>query len=93
MSGDIASMMVELGDIRAKRLAYDLDKHTTGVSAIGFAFRDWGGNLHAISVPIPSSRFSDARTKLESTLRKAAQSINEMMGHSENVAEGVTAQP
>lgn len=84
-NGDITSMMMELENIRARGFAYDLDNHTTGISAIGFAFPDWGGDLHAISVPIPSSRFSDAQAKVESTLRRAAKSINDMMGNREIV--------
>jgi DNA-binding IclR family transcriptional regulator len=82
-SGDIASMMLELEEIRAKRLAYDLDEHTTGISAIGFAFADWGGDLHAISVPIPSTRFEEAREKVEAALRHAAKAVKGMMGNKE----------
>jgi len=52
-AGDMRAMIKDLDDIDAQGLAYDMDQHTTGISAIGFAFRDWGGDLHAISVPIP----------------------------------------
>lgn len=80
--GDIASIMTDLKDIRMKGLAYDLDEHTSGISAVGFAFKDWSGDFHAISVPIPSSRFDDARATVEAALRKARRTINEMMGNS-----------
>lgn len=79
-SGDIASIMADLNDIRARGLAYDIDQHTSGISAVGSAFRDWGGDLHAISVPIPSSRFNDARTTVESALLRAAKTVNEIVG-------------
>ncbi|MGI9509194.1 MAG: IclR family transcriptional regulator domain-containing protein [Geminicoccaceae bacterium] len=64
-NNDMASIMADLQDIRTQGLAYDLDKHTMGISAIGFAHADWGGDLHAISVPIPSTRFEEARGKVE----------------------------
>ena len=82
-SGDIASMLVELDDIRARGFAYDLDKHTMGISAIGFAFAGWGGDLHAISVPIPSTRFEEAREMVEAALRHAAKTVKGMMGNRE----------
>ena len=76
----MASMMADLDEARARGLAYDLDKHTTGISAIGFAFRDWGGDFHAISVPIPSTRFDDARENVEAALRNASETVEGMMG-------------
>lgn len=82
-AGDITSIMAELEDVRVQGLAYDLDKHTTGISAIGFAFADLAGDLHAISVPIPSTRFEEARDKVEAALRKAARTVEGMMGNRE----------
>ena len=79
--GDIASMMKNLERVRAGGLAYDLDQHTTGISAIGFAFADWGGDLHAISVPIPSTRFEEARDKVEAALRHAAKTVEGILGN------------
>ncbi len=81
--GDIASMMADLAAIQTRGLAYDLEEHTSGISAVGFAFKDWGGDLHAISVPIPSSRFEDARATVEAALQKAMRTINDMMGNGE----------
>ncbi|MEL6964778.1 MAG: IclR family transcriptional regulator [Pseudomonadota bacterium] len=78
--GSIVSMMARLKDIRTQGLAYDLEEHTSGISAIGFAFKDWAGDLHAISVPIPSSRFDTARLTVEAALQKAMRAIKDMMG-------------
>ncbi|RMF07429.1 MAG: IclR family transcriptional regulator, partial [Alphaproteobacteria bacterium] len=61
--------------IRANGLAYDIDEHSDGVSAIGFAFRDWGGALHAISVPVPSTRFPRVRATIETAMRETADDI------------------
>lgn len=63
-------------EARKTGFGYDRDEHTTGISAVGFAFRDPAGDLMAISVPIPTPRFdlkitevraalSDARARLE----------------------------
>ena len=60
-SGDVAAFQDRLADIRATGLAEDTDDHTDGISALGIAFADPAGDLHAISVPVPSSRFADRR--------------------------------
>lgn len=77
--GDIDGILTILDDVRESGLAYDLDEHTTGISAIGFAFRDWNGDLLAISVPIPSTRFRDSHEKIEDALRKAHRNVEEMI--------------
>jgi len=76
---DMAKFEETLATIRAERLAYDLDEHTAGISAIGIAFEDMIGDLHAISVPVPSTRFGDVRAKVEAALRKAAHNIDAVM--------------
>lgn len=71
----IAEFLGELAEIRRSGLAYDVDEHSSGVSAIGFAFTDWGGELHAISVPVPSSRFEEQRLMIENALLETAANI------------------
>ncbi|WP_323765740.1 IclR family transcriptional regulator [Marinovum sp.] len=68
---EMQALMARLDDIRSVGLAYDLDEHTPGISAAGFAFRDLSGNYHAISVPVPSMRFADIRPRLDEALREA----------------------
>lgn len=77
VQADLNSFLAELAQIRSDGLAYDLDEHSSGVSAIGFCFCDWGGGLHAISVPVPSSRFSMQRRTIESALRETAAHIQD----------------
>ncbi|MEP2531451.1 IclR family transcriptional regulator [Shimia sp.] len=72
---DIADLFRELDTVRETGLAYDHDEHSLGVSAIGFCFRDWGGELHAISVPVPSSRYSKQKTVIEAALKETAANI------------------
>lgn len=66
-----------MSSIRSSGLAYDHDEHTSGISAIGIAFADWGGDIYSISVPIPSSRYVNSRELVEQSLISArAQLLN-----------------
>ncbi|WP_170518711.1 IclR family transcriptional regulator [Ruegeria atlantica] len=67
----------EIDAVRKQGLAYDLDEHSVGVSAIGFSFFDWVGDLHAISVPVPSTRFPRQRDTIEQALLETASSIHQ----------------
>lgn len=73
--GNLDTLMSELRKVRATGLAYDLDHHSAGISAIGFAFQDWSGEPHAVSVPVPSSRFSLVRGQVEDAMRKTAEGL------------------
>lgn len=75
IKADLAGFLTELDSIRRSGLAYDIDEHSGGVSAIGFSFHDWGGALHAISVPVPSSRFEAERANIEAALHETAAHI------------------
>lgn len=79
IDGDVDQYMKELVSIRSAGLAHDLDEHTDGISAVGFAFRDWIGDLHAISIPIPSSRFEKKREDIERELLNTAQEVRKMI--------------
>ena len=73
-------MDAELSHIRQNRLAYDKDAHTVGISAIGFAFNDLSsGDVVAISIPVPSTRFLEKRKLIETALRKTAFHIDKLM--------------
>lgn len=74
---DINAFLKGLEKVRVEGLAYDLDEHSSGLSAIGFAFRDWAGEVHAISVPVPSTRFKRQCTIIEDALRETAKSIHQ----------------
>lgn len=71
--GEILDRITETG------LAYDNDEHSDGISAVGFAFRDLSGELHAISVPVPTSRFVRQRSEIEAAVQKIAKSVQKVM--------------
>ena len=49
-------------------ITYDLDEHTPGISAIGTGFLAMDGELLAVSVPVPSTRFNEKRYAIERAL-------------------------
>ncbi|MDT0683829.1 IclR family transcriptional regulator [Roseicyclus sp. F158] len=61
--------------IRAGGLAADLDEHTSGISALGFAFTDPAGDIYAISVPVPTSRFKGVKDRVETALRRTKEAL------------------
>jgi DNA-binding IclR family transcriptional regulator len=65
----LGPLLKELSRIRAGELARDENDHTDGVSALGFAIAGHNGDVFAISVPAPSSRF----VSVEPDLRKCMQ--------------------
>ncbi|NOJ45961.1 IclR family transcriptional regulator [Bradyrhizobium archetypum] len=61
-------LMDELSDIRRTHLAYDLEEHGTGISAIGTAVIDHFGRPVAVSIPVPTQRFLEHRDGLAERL-------------------------
>lgn len=60
--GNPALLQARLALVRKLGFAEDNDDHTEGISAIGIAFQDPAGEIFAISVPIPTSRFAEQRS-------------------------------
>jgi DNA-binding IclR family transcriptional regulator len=77
--GDLSRFLEQLEKVRKTGLAYDLDDHSIGISAIGFSFRDWGGKLHAISVPMPSTRFAEVKDTVKLALLATKTAIETMI--------------
>lgn len=76
--GALAQALARVDEVRRDGVAEDLDEHTPGISALGFAFREWGGDLHAISVPIPSMRFEACREEVTEALLRARDKVAEL---------------
>lgn len=70
--------LAEIAAIRETRIAFDRDEHTDGISAIGASFFDLHGNLYAISIPTPSSRFATSEPTIEKELLKAIDRIGKL---------------
>lgn len=71
----LMSILEELEAIRTGEIATDEDEHTEGISAFGFALKDATGDVIAISVPVPSSRFGRVKDTLLHVLTKARDRV------------------
>ena len=69
--GRLMAVLEEIESIRDGALATDVGEHTEGIAAIGFALRDKAGDVVAISVPVPSSRYARVRDQLAHELSEA----------------------
>jgi len=63
-----AAFLAEIAKVRKSGVAIDRDEHTDGISAVGAAFADLTGNIYAISIPTPSSRFATSEPAIEKQL-------------------------
>lgn len=77
--GDWAMFSAMLDAVSRSGLAYDMDEHTKGISAVGAGFADANGGLHAVSVPIPSARFAGKRAAAEAALAQAMDRIRPLV--------------
>ncbi|WP_434050820.1 MAG: IclR family transcriptional regulator [Roseibium sp.] len=71
----LSDFLREIEDIREAGIAWDLDEHTQGISAAGFAFQDPVGLTYAISVPVPSHRFGTLKESLAEQLSEARTAV------------------
>lgn len=83
IEGDMDVFLSQLQTTRSHGLAYDMGEHTIGLSAIGCAFKDRMGTLYAISVPIPTPRFEQARESIEAALSETVERIEIKMADGE----------
>lgn len=83
-SSDPATFAQSLDQIADVGLAYDTDEHTNGICAIGLAFTDWEGDVHAISIPVPSTRFLSQKSRIEEAIRKTRIQVMKMMSRNES---------
>ncbi|MCB1377456.1 MAG: IclR family transcriptional regulator [Alphaproteobacteria bacterium] len=65
----------EIERIRKSGLAYDREEHTLGISAIGMATQDKARQIYAVSIPVPSVRFSQGLAANEAALRETVLAL------------------
>ncbi len=73
---NLPDLLAEVAAIRNGALACDNGEHTDGISALGFALADPNGDVHAISLPVPSSRFESKKKSLFLAMSKAKELMN-----------------
>ncbi|MDJ0629107.1 MAG: IclR family transcriptional regulator [Rhodobacter sp.] len=72
----LTDLLKEIDLIRAGDLATDENEHTEGICAAGFAIVDPGGEIYALSVPVPSTRYDRIKSDLQATLKQWRVTFN-----------------
>lgn len=75
-----AELLPQLDAIRRTGLAYDLEEHTEGISAVGTAFVDPVGRAVALSIPVPTTRFKKHKSTLATKILAARNRIVQALG-------------
>lgn len=70
-------LLRELEVVRKEGVAFTREEHIHGICAVGAVVFDSRGNLSAVSIPVPSTRFYGNEEKLATALLKTCQSINQ----------------
>jgi DNA-binding IclR family transcriptional regulator len=69
------ALMTEIAEIRRTGLGVDNEEHTLGIAAIGMAFRAPTGQMFAISIPVPTIRFTQVRAPCERALASTVRDL------------------
>lgn len=72
-------LLQEIEQIRETKIAIDDEEHTEGISAMGTAFFDPLGRIFAVSVPVPTIRFTRAKDNIASNLLQLRSGLLESM--------------
>lgn len=72
----LSEIIREVEQVRIDRVAFDLNEHTDGISAIGTAFRDPNGLIYAISIPVPTHRFDGKKDRLKTALVRTLDEVS-----------------
>ena len=75
MENNWKALKKQLDEIRKSNIAFDLNDHTSGISAVGFAFIDSSQELYAVSVPIPSSRYAEKSKDVLEALKEVRDAV------------------
>lgn len=69
----------EIEKIKKLGIAHDMEEHTVGICAVGAAVRDKANQLYAVSIPVPSARFKESRSRCEATLASALPILSDLL--------------
>jgi DNA-binding IclR family transcriptional regulator len=77
---NIDDLIAEVAKVRKTHIAYDLEEHLEGVSAIGTPIQEPAGTLYAISIPVPTVRFEKKKKRLVEALLECRARILDEIG-------------
>lgn len=66
--------------IQQTGLSYDQEEHTEGICAVAISFEDPMGRAYAVSIPVPTPRFSKNKAFFEQELLKCRDQIKLSLG-------------
>ncbi|PFN96805.1 transcriptional regulator [Bacillus sp. AFS076308] len=70
-------LLRELEQVRKKGVSFAREEHIPGICAVGAAIVDHMGNISAVSIPLPSTRFYGHEERLAEALIHTCHKINE----------------
>ncbi|MBK1714234.1 hypothetical protein CKO43_15780 [Rubrivivax gelatinosus] len=74
-------LQTELEAVRGQGYAVDLEENAVGICAVAVALRLPGGDLAAVSVPVPQPRFEASRDELARRLAERCARLQAALGH------------
>jgi len=79
VSGDngkaLKKLLAELDDIQDGDIARDENEHTDGICALGIAIKDKNGEVFALSIPVPSTRYERDKVQLAKAVTEHATGL------------------
>ena len=73
----LPALLADLESVRMTGIGLDIEEHSPGICAAGFAFADEAGNWFGLSVPVPTQRF----TENQDVLIQRIQATKEKLAH------------
>lgn len=73
------ALIADLKSARASGVAYDREEHASGICAAGVALHDPLGNVVAVSVPVPTQRFTGREREIAERLLATKRALEASM--------------
>ncbi|MGH2894330.1 MAG: IclR family transcriptional regulator, partial [Solirubrobacteraceae bacterium] len=73
-------LIEHLGTVRRDGFAVDREEHTLGICAVGAVVNDTFGPVAAVSVPVPTQRFTGHEKSLSQALLSTVAEIDDVLG-------------
>lgn len=74
----LSRLLADLAEIRREGVAFDIDEHTPGISAVGGALADAADDIYAVSIPTPSARFEASRETITEALKATLDQLRRL---------------
>lgn len=72
-------LLADLKTVRRSGIAYSYEENAPGICGVGVALRDSENNLLSLSVPVPTSRFSEQKKQIAQRLLEAKVTLQHQL--------------